>query len=99
MAEGGPAYLVARLTRSASHFYPELHPVVEARLERTLKHLWDALEGLSEVFGGAPVGFALETPKALLSGYSGPEGLVVIASPKKWSVPEGREGAAETVQA
>ena len=85
---GSQAYLFARLTREGSVFYPQLHPLVEARLERGLRALWDALEELAGLLGGGPVGFTVETGGAIVSGYWGPEGVTLVASPKKWRAPE-----------
>lgn len=84
MPEGNPAYLFARVTRDGSSFYPGLHPMAEARLERSIQALWTALRELSEVLGGGPAGFTLETGSAILSGYSSEEAIIVVASPKRW---------------
>ncbi len=99
-ARGGQAYLFARVTREGSVFYPQIHPLVEARLERGLKALWDALEELAGILGGGPVGFTVETGGAIISGYWWPEGVTVVASPKKWrahDVEAGGEGVVSAV--
>lgn len=94
-SENGQAYLFARVTRAGSAFYPEVHPVAEARLERGLSALWDALQELAAILGGGPASFTVETAGAIISGYSGSDEIIVVASPKKWRAPEGSVEAAD----